>query len=85
MDLQKKSFTESAKSYPDWLKIILWKELGCLLQKYRIAIQKTFFLICCQIFFHILFQISEYLIADTMIDNIEKNREFSSYGMLFKK
>ena len=28
MDLQKKSFTESAKKFPDWLKITLWRELG---------------------------------------------------------
>ena len=30
-----------------------------LVQKYKIAIWKTFFLICCQILFRILFQIWE--------------------------
>ena len=38
MDPQKKSFTEPAKSCPDWLKTTLWKNLGYLGQKYRIAI-----------------------------------------------
>ena len=38
MDLQKKSFTEPAESCFHWLKITLWKELGSLVQKYRIAI-----------------------------------------------
>ena len=38
MDLQKKSFIETDKSYPHCLKITLWKELGYLVQKYRIII-----------------------------------------------
>ena len=38
MDLQKKFFIEPAESCPHWLKIILWKKLGRLAQKYRIAI-----------------------------------------------
>ena len=38
MDLQKKSFVEHAESYPHWLKITLWKEIGCLVQKYKVAI-----------------------------------------------
>ena len=32
MDLQKKSLIEPAESYPHWLKIKLWKELGRLVQ-----------------------------------------------------
>ena len=40
MDLQKKSFIEPGKSCPHWLKITLWKEFSCLVQKYRIAILK---------------------------------------------
>ena len=75
MDLQKKFFTESAKSYPDCLKITLWKELGYLVQKYRIAILKTFFPKCCQILFQILFLIWGYLITDFMIDNKENKIE----------
>ena len=39
MDLQKESFIKPAESYPHWLKIILWKKLGRLVQKYRIAIK----------------------------------------------
>ena len=46
MDLQKKSFIEPAKSCPDWLKIKLWKELGLLVQKYRIAIKRHFYYYC---------------------------------------
>ena len=38
MDLQKKSFIESAESCPHWLKITLWKELGSLIERYKIAI-----------------------------------------------
>ena len=38
MDLQKKSFIEAGESFPHWLKMTLWKELGRLTQKYRIAI-----------------------------------------------
>ena len=38
MDLQKKSFIETGESCPHWLKITLWKELGRLVQKYRITI-----------------------------------------------
>ena len=38
MDLQNKSFIEPAKSCPHSLKITLWKKLGRLVQKYRIAI-----------------------------------------------
>ena len=38
MDLQKKLFIEPAEGCPHWLKITLWKELGRLVQKYRIAI-----------------------------------------------
>ena len=38
MDLQKKSFIEPAESCLHWLKIILWKELGHLVQKYEVAI-----------------------------------------------
>ena len=43
MDLQKKSFIESGESYSHWLKTLLWKELGGLVQKYRIAILKKLF------------------------------------------
>ena len=45
MDIRKKSFIKSAKSCPHWLKIKLWKDLGRLVQKYRISMWKTFFLI----------------------------------------
>ena len=38
MDLQKKSRNETGESYPHWLKITLWKELGRLVQKYKINI-----------------------------------------------
>ena len=38
MDLQKKPFIGSAESCPHWLKITLWKELGSLVERYRIAI-----------------------------------------------
>ena len=38
MNLQKKSFIEPAESCPHRLKIALWKKLGRLFQKYRIAI-----------------------------------------------
>ena len=38
MDLQKKFFTEPAKSCPDLLKTTLWTDLGYLVQKYRIAL-----------------------------------------------
>ena len=38
MDLQKKPFIESAESCPHWLKFTLWKELGSLVERYRIAI-----------------------------------------------
>ena len=38
MDLQQKSFIETGESCPPWLKVILWKELGSLVQKYRITI-----------------------------------------------
>ena len=39
VELQKKCFIlKPAKSYPHWLKATLWKELGHLAQKYRIAI-----------------------------------------------
>ena len=38
VDLQKKFLIEPAESCPRWLKINLWKELGRLVQKYRIAI-----------------------------------------------
>ena len=44
MNLQKKFFIEPAEGCPHWLKITLWKKLGLLVQKYRIAIYKTFFL-----------------------------------------
>ena len=37
MDLQKLSFIEPGESCPHLLKIALWKELGRLVQKYRIA------------------------------------------------
>ena len=44
MDLQKNYFIESGESYRHWLKTTLWKELGHLDQKYRIAIYiKHFF------------------------------------------
>ena len=67
MDLQKKSFIiEPAKSCPHCLKILSWKELGHLVQKYRISfLKKTFFLICCQTL----------EITDTMTDNIETKTE----------
>ena len=48
MDLQKEPFIKPAESFPYKLKITLWKDLGRLVQKHRIAIYKTFFLICCQ-------------------------------------
>ena len=38
MDLHKKSFIETGESCLHWLKITLWKELGRLVQKYRITI-----------------------------------------------
>ena len=38
IDLQKKSFIETGQSYPHWLKITLKKELGQIVQKYRITI-----------------------------------------------
>ena len=38
MDLHKKPFIETGASCPHWLKITLWKELGGLVQKYRITI-----------------------------------------------
>ena len=38
VDLEKKSLTEPAESYPHWLKITLWMELGHLVWKNRIAI-----------------------------------------------
>ena len=59
MDLQEKSFIEPAESCPHLLKITLRKELGHLVQKYRVAIFLKTFLICCQTFFQILFQICE--------------------------
>ena len=40
-DLQKKSFTEPAKSCPLIDRKLHWKKLGCLV--YRTAILKTFF------------------------------------------
>ena len=39
----KNSFIKSGESCPHWLKITLWKELGCLVQKYRFANLKKFF------------------------------------------
>ena len=59
MDIQKKYFVKPAESFPHGLEIALWKELGRLVQKYGIAIEKTFFLICYQILLWILFQIWE--------------------------
>ena len=47
-------------------KITLWKELGHLVQRHRIAIKNTFFLrscfmlICCQTLLQIIFQVGEY-------------------------
>ena len=38
MDLQKMPFIEPAKSCTHRLKITLWKKLGRLVHKYRIAI-----------------------------------------------
>ena len=38
MGAQKKSFVKPGESCPHWLKITLGKKLGCLLQKYSIAI-----------------------------------------------
>ena len=38
MYFQQKSFIEFDKSFAHWLKITKWKELGCLVQKYKIAI-----------------------------------------------
>ena len=38
MDLQKKSFIKTAESCPHSFKFTLWKELGRLVQRYRIAI-----------------------------------------------
>ena len=38
INIQKKSFIEPAESCPHLLKITLWKKLGRLVQKYRIAI-----------------------------------------------
>ena len=38
MDLQKRSFIQPAENCPHWLKITLWKKLGGLVQKYRVAI-----------------------------------------------
>ena len=75
MGLQKKSFIETGESFLHRLTITLWKELGRLVQKYSITIQKTFFTICCETLFRILFQIWGYLITDTMIDNIESKIE----------
>ena len=43
MDLQKKFFVEPAESFPQWLKITLWKEIGYLVQKYKVAIKKNNF------------------------------------------
>ena len=43
MGFQKKFHVEPAESCPHRLKIILWKELGCLVQKYKIAIWKNIF------------------------------------------
>ena len=56
MDLQKLSFIEPGESCPHLLKIALWKELGRLVQKYRIAKK---FLISYQTLFQILFHIWE--------------------------
>ena len=38
MDLQKKSFIKTFKSFPHSFKTTLWKELGRLVQRYKIAI-----------------------------------------------
>ena len=38
MDLQNKFFIEAGESCLYWLKFILWKELGYLVQKYKVAI-----------------------------------------------
>ena len=55
----KNSFIKRGKSCLHWSKIPLGKELGCLVQKYRVSIWKIFFLICYQTHFQILFQIWE--------------------------
>ena len=79
MNFQKKSFIEPAKSL---LKMTLWKKLGCLVQKYKIAIYITFFLIAC-----IANKFSDFISdmevtdqrKDTMIDNVgnkTKNHRF---------
>ena len=60
MKLQKKLFREPGKSFPHWLKITFWNELGRLAQKCRIAILKNFFPnVLSNTFFPILFQIWE--------------------------
>ena len=70
-DLQKNSFIEPGESCPHLLKIamenyendekiikiMILKELGCLVQKYGIASFFLQFPICCQTLFRILFQI----------------------------
>ena len=38
MDRQKKYFIEHGEMCTHWLKITLWKELGQVVQKYRISI-----------------------------------------------
>ena len=38
MDLQKEPFIKPAERFPYKLKITLWKDLGRLVQKHRIAI-----------------------------------------------
>ena len=58
--MAKNSFIKPGESCPHWLKITLWKELGHLVQKCRVACYlKTFSLICCQTHFWILFEIWE--------------------------
>ena len=42
MDLRKNFFIETGEICLHWLKIGLWKELGRLVQKYRITIKKHF-------------------------------------------
>ena len=65
MDLQKNSFVKPAKSCPNWLKIILSKELDRLVQKYRIAIEKNISPLMC----HTLLMI--YIMIDNGQNKIE--------------
>ena len=76
MDHQKKSFIEPPENCPHWLKIKLWKDLRRLVQKYNIAILKTFFLILYVVehFFGLYFRYWSNW-SQTLCSIIEKNIE----------